>query len=706
MSIANITRFVLGNSTTTSLSSTSTPPFNFSLIILGSQLFQYQNTFIVINSNYLRFYLVIGTLCNLLAFIVIRKSPTLRQTSTSLYLQTLCIVDIAALIIKLFNMELDKYQLNLEMCRFTSYLGNLSNYCSTWLLIVMAIDKFIAVKWPLQVQRLNSKSKAKKVIIFIFLLMAILSLMHPLSLIVKKRVSKKKSDMICEYRSHFSAKLIAWVDSLLWCAVPIIVLVILNSLIALSLNKSLQQRRDILQPSTNSIRSSNSSMINFSKITCQFHNMKLFFHQLFCCFSTNLIKNTFNNTKNDSSYGMNGNSRNFNLRRIFSNQKNGDITHRNLMVTIPHVNVEPENITMDEEENIDIDIQKTKPNFIAPIAIFHENHTYHTKPTLRENEGNNNQQKLSYHLDFTLNPLNVTQSNKTSFQYKPDSIRQTRKRYHTTKVRKLKLKGTKLGVEGNSKITKLSKEPNMKQNEESKLFVISNSFTIDKRISNSWPIKRKYFSGTERCEPPEWYHVPRNIAPRLITQLQRYSSDEEDQMDLLGKMETKIIKNHHSDRTIGSRLSVPKQKSKDYRSSFASSPIFSSFTFTRSFNKFRRHTRAALESGTSNNAGNSLYNTNRYITFMLVVVILVYVILNVPVSVFYMYTSIHPKPSVKMGTLLTSADYDVFLKYRYLQCLFYWLADLNHVINFFLYCVSSSKFRKVLSRLLMTLLHR
>ena len=102
-----------------------------------------------INQYWFPILVPIGLVGNTLSFLVMFK-PNNKKVSTCVYMAAISINDNFMMCLALYNWLVVVVRIHgniLRDCRSLSYLVNFSVPCSTYLVLAMTVDKYIAVKW-------------------------------------------------------------------------------------------------------------------------------------------------------------------------------------------------------------------------------------------------------------------------------------------------------------------------------------------------------------------------------------------------------------------------------------------------------------------------------------------------------------------------------------------------------------------------------
>ncbi|XP_059178847.1 G-protein coupled receptor daf-37-like [Physella acuta] len=108
---------------------------------------------LILNKYYLWIILAIGLPGNISTIFTISRMRSLG--SFSLYVVLLAIADSAALVLKVTIYQLlnDQVYLTTEGCRILLFLATFFASYANWILVLMAVERLVAVKFPLKIQR-------------------------------------------------------------------------------------------------------------------------------------------------------------------------------------------------------------------------------------------------------------------------------------------------------------------------------------------------------------------------------------------------------------------------------------------------------------------------------------------------------------------------------------------------------------------------
>ena len=114
-----------------------------------------------------------GILGNGLALVVINRR-SLRGTSSSVFITYLAIFDISVLVVHVTSLATSDWIKSYILHCFLAYLTDLVTFCSVWIMVIMTLDRCIAVRSPFLAKRFCTTENARYsiyiLILFAFLL--------------------------------------------------------------------------------------------------------------------------------------------------------------------------------------------------------------------------------------------------------------------------------------------------------------------------------------------------------------------------------------------------------------------------------------------------------------------------------------------------------------------------------------------------------
>jgi hypothetical protein len=201
--------------------------------------------------------LPVSLICNCLSFIALR-SRHMRGTSTAFFMLALSVLDPLVLLTKNLVYFPTFVAVHAVSCRILYFLIYVLGYTNVWILVIMTADKFFAVWFPLKVSYFCTITRAKYVCILLLALTSIISVHHFWTIDSFENPHDDKQ-RYCYYdisRYGSIQRIWRYVDFVIWCFLPFILILTLSVLIIYKLrqkrNGSHQNIRHIISTNINS----------------------------------------------------------------------------------------------------------------------------------------------------------------------------------------------------------------------------------------------------------------------------------------------------------------------------------------------------------------------------------------------------------------------------------------------------------------------
>ena len=182
--------------------------------------------------------LIIGTIGNIVSFIILRKSMV--RISTYFYLATLAIADVIVLqfgLLRTWTGELTGYDIrnaNVWTCKLVVCLNYVFSDFSVWIIVAVTSERYIAVCNPLRATVLCSIQRARCVGVVTFVLMCAVNA-HVLWTVDITHIHLNTSEVTrCEPHrkyEYFMTIIWPWIDCIVYSFLPCVILTVLNILI-------------------------------------------------------------------------------------------------------------------------------------------------------------------------------------------------------------------------------------------------------------------------------------------------------------------------------------------------------------------------------------------------------------------------------------------------------------------------------------------
>ncbi|XP_064597952.1 probable G-protein coupled receptor 139 [Liolophura sinensis] len=202
---------------------------------------------LAMNKYYLWVLCCLGLVFNTAAILTISKLKPF--TTSSLYVILLAIFDTLTLFVKLAYLQLTYHDVRLgdAGCKILCFIGSFLDQFSVWILVLLTIERFVAVWLPLKVSSWFTMFRARLAVAItalalIFINSHMLLLLHQVEL-------EEPYGVECDfYPSHayFGKSIWYWTESCLTAIFPCIILIVLNSLIVYRMRRSMEKQKKML----------------------------------------------------------------------------------------------------------------------------------------------------------------------------------------------------------------------------------------------------------------------------------------------------------------------------------------------------------------------------------------------------------------------------------------------------------------------------
>ena len=176
----------------------------------------------------------VGLVGNTLSFLVMIK-PNNRKMSTCIYMVAISINDNILMLLALrgwLAYIVKIHELHLLDCRIMSFLIQLSLQNTTYQIVAMTIDKFIAIKWPHKAATYSTPRRAKFSVIVIYISAIIYNLPH---LFLSRLIG---TNCVVYVVGRVYAKVHSWITFAINGIVPFVLLIFMNLTIVHSVKQS------------------------------------------------------------------------------------------------------------------------------------------------------------------------------------------------------------------------------------------------------------------------------------------------------------------------------------------------------------------------------------------------------------------------------------------------------------------------------------
>ena len=197
---------------------------------------------------------VCGILGNGLALIVINRR-SLRDTSSSVFITYLALFDISVLSVHITNLASSQLIQSYFLHCFLAYLTDLVTFCSVWIMVIMTLERCVAVRSPFLAKRFCTTERAR-VSVYVLLLVALTLFSSTFPIIYN--IDKNQQKCIVRHRYQ---KIIRFIKPTIFYFVPDLLL-LANLFVIYELFMAKRQRTQTLMNPENAIHQLNAISFN------------------------------------------------------------------------------------------------------------------------------------------------------------------------------------------------------------------------------------------------------------------------------------------------------------------------------------------------------------------------------------------------------------------------------------------------------------
>jgi hypothetical protein len=228
------------------------PVMNDSLIRIEITMFIQKVNFWIIIMEILM--VICGIIGNGLALIVINRR-SLRDTSSSVFITYLAIFDISVLVVHITSLATSHWIHSYISHCFLAYLTDLVTFCSVWIIVIMTLERCVAVRSPFLAKRFCTTEHARSsIFILVFVAFILFSSTFPLMYTIDKIQQK------CGVRHQYQT-IIRFIKPTIFYFVPDLLL-LANLFVIYELFMAKRQRTKTLMNPENGSNRSNAISFN------------------------------------------------------------------------------------------------------------------------------------------------------------------------------------------------------------------------------------------------------------------------------------------------------------------------------------------------------------------------------------------------------------------------------------------------------------
>lgn len=223
-------------------------------------------------SQYLGIYgypalIVIGSLGNALSFVVMTRK-TMVTVSTCFYMAVLAVADTIVLYFSCLRrwitylQNYDTSNVSPAGCKTLTFITYWCFQFSSWILVVMTIDRFLAIHYPLKALSFRVLRHPKWIVLVIALVCSAFDLQY----FFITDLNDEGDCLPLEEHRYFHEKIWPWLDATIYSFLPFVLLFVFNIIIIVD-NKKAQKRQAVLQAGPDNGSSTQARQDTSSKIT-------------------------------------------------------------------------------------------------------------------------------------------------------------------------------------------------------------------------------------------------------------------------------------------------------------------------------------------------------------------------------------------------------------------------------------------------------
>ncbi|XP_060582119.1 probable G-protein coupled receptor 139 [Ruditapes philippinarum] len=199
--------------------------------------------------------IALGTMGNILTLLVMLRKK-MRQRTTCFYMAIIAMFDTLVLYFACLRQWLallhgnDALSLSSSACKIFNFLTYTFFDISVWLLVIMTVERFLVVRFPLHAPKISSIPRARIAVITLVIIMALVNLHFFWTV----HLDERGRCIYVEEFEHFHDNIWPWIDATVYSFLPFLFLLIFNLLIIIIHRRSVILRRTTLNISKSRTR--------------------------------------------------------------------------------------------------------------------------------------------------------------------------------------------------------------------------------------------------------------------------------------------------------------------------------------------------------------------------------------------------------------------------------------------------------------------
>lgn len=191
--------------------------------------------------------IILGTIGNILTLLVMVREK-MRQRTTCFYMAMIAVFDTLVLYFSCLRQWLtllhgnDALSLSSTACKVFNFLSYTFFDVSVWLLVLMTIERFLVVRFPLHAPKISSIARARVAVIALTVFMALVNV----HFIWTVHLDEQDRCVYIQEFEHFHDNVWPWIDATVYSFLPFVLLLTFNILIIVIHRHSVILRRTTL----------------------------------------------------------------------------------------------------------------------------------------------------------------------------------------------------------------------------------------------------------------------------------------------------------------------------------------------------------------------------------------------------------------------------------------------------------------------------
>lgn len=209
--------------------------------------------------------MVIGVIGNSITIVIMTRRRM--RSSTNNYLAALAIFDLLYLFFTFVlglrhypQLHVTQYLIYTYIWKYSLMIADCCSNCSVWLTVTFTIERYIVVSHPIQGKIICTESRARKVVLCVFVICFVYTLPTPFEWEIREKFDLETNDTIL-YDLTESAlgnneiykSIYYWLTPTLFVFVPLLLLAVFNSFLIRSVHISRKQRSDMTQSKSQAV---------------------------------------------------------------------------------------------------------------------------------------------------------------------------------------------------------------------------------------------------------------------------------------------------------------------------------------------------------------------------------------------------------------------------------------------------------------------